>query len=227
MTARFDGLAQLSLHPLPDGHTWRVVRGFVFVTRTGWKIEVPEGFVTDFASIPRFFWRILPPWDTYGPAALVHDFLYALQPCDRRTADQILNEAMKALAVPMWKRTVIYQAVRWCGGFAWRGHYKLPSLMLLLLLLTGCATVPQTEISWPTKAGTVSIRSPKQVQADEISVTVHTDGSVTTHLRGLKSENDATVLNAIALANLQAMQQSVNMIQELRGLAEKMNELKP
>jgi hypothetical protein len=39
-------------------------------------IKVPVGFVTDFASIPRAFWSILPPIDNYAKAAVIHDWLY-------------------------------------------------------------------------------------------------------------------------------------------------------
>lgn len=34
---------------------------------------VPAGTRTNFASIPRFFWRVLPPIGNYDEAATVHD----------------------------------------------------------------------------------------------------------------------------------------------------------
>lgn len=48
-------------------------------------IRVPAGFVTDFASIPRAFWVVLPPTGKYGKAAVVHDYLYVMGgiiPCE-------------------------------------------------------------------------------------------------------------------------------------------------
>ena len=36
-------------------------------------------FMTDFASIPRPLWSILPQWGRYGNAAVVHDFGYWTQ----------------------------------------------------------------------------------------------------------------------------------------------------
>ena len=40
------------------------------------RIEVAEGFETDFASVPRLLWVVLPKWGKYGNAAMVHDWLY-------------------------------------------------------------------------------------------------------------------------------------------------------
>jgi hypothetical protein len=37
-------------------------------------IRIPDGFVTDLASVPRVFWSILPPDGTYERAAVVHDW---------------------------------------------------------------------------------------------------------------------------------------------------------
>ena len=39
-------------------------------------VQVPKGFVTDGASIPRIFWVYLPRHGKYTKAAVVHDFLY-------------------------------------------------------------------------------------------------------------------------------------------------------
>src|SRR5690348_11529740 len=39
-------------------------------------VKVPIGFVTDFASIPRVFWTMLPKDGLYTYPAIIHDFLY-------------------------------------------------------------------------------------------------------------------------------------------------------
>ena len=39
-------------------------------------VQVPVGFVTDFASIPRLFWSLLRPDGLYAYAAIIHDYLY-------------------------------------------------------------------------------------------------------------------------------------------------------
>lgn len=81
-------------------------------------IEVKAGYPTDFASIPWLFRRILPKNGPYTPAAVIHDWL-----CDQRgkggidsqTAHKVFLEAMEVLRVPVWKRAIMYRAVKWFG----------------------------------------------------------------------------------------------------------------
>lgn len=71
-------------------------------------VNVPPGFRTDFASVPRPFWSIVSPWGRHGRAAIVHDFLYqlgAVTDVGARTmrrpskweADRIFRQAMHVL----------------------------------------------------------------------------------------------------------------------------------
>lgn len=96
----------------------------VYYPDSGHAIVVPSGTITDFASIPRFFHRILPPMDIHRKAAIVHDHLYSTQSVSKKDADLIFLEAMKALDVPAWKRNAMYQAVKWFGFVAWNNHKK-------------------------------------------------------------------------------------------------------
>jgi len=112
----------LVVTPLADGTTWVIVRPFGYdVGRKGSddRIDVRVGFMTDFASIPRLFWIVLPKWGKYGNAAVVHDWLYWTQRRSRPSSDRILREGMEVLAVPGWQRLVIYWAVRAFGWLAW------------------------------------------------------------------------------------------------------------
>ncbi|MCX6553376.1 MAG: DUF1353 domain-containing protein, partial [Acidobacteria bacterium] len=63
-----------------DGRNWRMHHDLAYRTAAGEEVLVRAGFVTDFASIPRLFWRLVPPTgDTgnpYGLAAVPHDWLY-------------------------------------------------------------------------------------------------------------------------------------------------------
>lgn len=106
-----------------DGHNWRVLEPFTFGSQTIERmIRVPAGFVTDFASIPRALWAVLPPTGTYGKAALIHDLLYRTphEACTRAEADRILLEAMLASRVGFWVSCVIYLAVRVGGRRAFK-----------------------------------------------------------------------------------------------------------
>lgn len=89
-------------------------------------IEVPEGFVTDGASIPRIFWSILGPFGSYLKAAVIHDYLYSANNTTftRKQADLIFKEAMFNDGVPWYKRDPIYMAVRVGGRRSFKGAKK-------------------------------------------------------------------------------------------------------
>ena len=82
-------------------------------------IEVPVGFVTDFASTPRFMWGIFPPHGPWAYAAIVHDYLYGEGRKPRKECDRIFLEAMKVLGVSLTTRVLMYLAVRLFG----RSHF--------------------------------------------------------------------------------------------------------
>ncbi|MBI4588221.1 MAG: DUF1353 domain-containing protein [Candidatus Rokubacteria bacterium] len=112
----------LVVSPLADGKTWVIVRDFgydVGAEGGGDHIDVAIGFQTDFATIPRPFWVILPKWGRYGNASVIHDWLYWAQTCPRREADAIFLEAMGVLGVAPPVKHAMYWAVRLFGGLAW------------------------------------------------------------------------------------------------------------
>lgn len=80
-------------------------------------IEVPEGFITDFASVPRLPLAFLLTGDTVHAPAVVHDWLVRVEPIPRAQADRIFLEAMEADDVPVWRRYLMYWAV--CAATAW------------------------------------------------------------------------------------------------------------
>ena len=91
------------------------------------KIEVPKGFVTDFASIPQIFWSILRPDGDYTYPAIIHDYLYWTQNLSREKSDLIFKLAMKEFGVDSTKIFVIYNAVRAGGNMAWNSNANLKS----------------------------------------------------------------------------------------------------
>lgn len=78
----------------------------------GLRVCVPDGFVTDFASVPRLFWPIFPPSGKWNRAAIIHDYLCDSKTCSRFLADAIFRECMRELGVPRWRRVLMYYAVR-------------------------------------------------------------------------------------------------------------------
>ena len=117
----------LTVSPLPDGRSWVLRKPFgydVGFEDSGETIEVPAGFTTDFASIPRFLWSILPCWGKYGNAAVIHDYCYWEQKYTRKRADKIFREAMGVLRVSRIKIWFLYRTVRLFGGIHWHAKRK-------------------------------------------------------------------------------------------------------
>lgn len=87
------------------------------------QIIIPDGFVTDYASTPRFVWLLMPKSGKYDDAAVVHDYLYVHAgklnnrdlPYTKADADAIFKEAMKALGVDWLRISLMYPAVRIFG----------------------------------------------------------------------------------------------------------------
>ena len=112
----------LLVSPLADGKTWVLMRDFgydVGSEGSADRINVSIGFETDFASIPRLLWTVLPKWGRYGNAAVIHDWLYWRQERPRKAADDILLEAMGVLNVAAMTRAAMYWGVRLFGWIAW------------------------------------------------------------------------------------------------------------
>lgn len=120
---------------------WKVSRAFryyVGAEGSGIFVDIPEGFTTDFASIPRIFWPIVPPDGEYTQAAVVHDFLYRTHtacedtgpneykfiPISKKDSDSVFLEAMRVLEVPEWKANTMYKAVDLFGQGAWDNGFK-------------------------------------------------------------------------------------------------------
>lgn len=93
---------------------WKLVKPYRFGA-----IEVPAGFITDGASVPRLFWSLFSPTGSYLGAAVVHDWLYKAKVTTRKEADSIFLAAMKAAGVGFVTRSLVYSAVRAGGWSAW------------------------------------------------------------------------------------------------------------
>ena len=105
-----------------DGRgSWRLLTPLTYWSVVAWRrISAPTDFVTDFASVPRF-----PPiafamlGDIGHPAAVIHDYLYTVQPMTREVADAVLREALIVCGVPSWKAQLMWAGVRAAGASHW------------------------------------------------------------------------------------------------------------
>lgn len=110
----------LELSPLEDGKHWVVNKSFFYATKDNKHVIcIGKGFVTDFASVPRPFWFLFPPWGKYGKGAIIHDFLYRTKTFKRKKADKIFLEIMQQSKVCFWQRTTIYYCLRIFGWYGW------------------------------------------------------------------------------------------------------------
>lgn len=79
---------------------------------------IPKGFVTDFASVPKSMWNILPPLGLHNEGALLHDYLYDNRIGTRKQADDIFLNVMLSSGVKTHVAWIMYLGVR-IGGRKW------------------------------------------------------------------------------------------------------------
>lgn len=106
-----------------DDENWLILEPLVYQSRTlGKTVEVPAGFQTDFASVPRLPLTFALTGDAAHKAAVIHDYLYRSLPhiCQRRTADLVFYEAMKVTGIVWWRRELMFAGVRLGGSGSWR-----------------------------------------------------------------------------------------------------------
>ena len=112
--------------PVGDVKFYVTAKPLVYeVMDTRQTIVVPKGFVTDLASVPFYFWSVLPRDGVYMLPAIIHDYLYWDQRCARSEADDVLFLAMKEYEIDAPRRWLIYLGVRLGGFFSWRTNRRL------------------------------------------------------------------------------------------------------
>lgn len=131
--------------PIPgSGRIYRLVEKYVcYWNEKGkvYRLEIPEGYECDGASVPRILWSIsdlTPDGVVRGPAT-IHDRIYenkgrvaglsvlengnwsnSIRVFTRKEADQLFRVYMKAAGVNKTTRRRAYWAVRIFGYFAWK-----------------------------------------------------------------------------------------------------------
>ena len=145
----------LVVSPYQDGKTWYLLSPLMYeVGEEGSndQVLVHPGFTTDFASIPRLFWIVLPKWGKYGNAAVVHDYLYYDQSRGRSETDRIFFEAMGVLKVSAWQCYPMYWAVRAFGWFAWALNRRKKALGYLKVAAHAPLKAADLPVLWQTQA---------------------------------------------------------------------------
>jgi len=99
----------------------RLTKSIIFVGNDGRKYIIPEGYVSDGASVPRFFWRILSPCidGRTLPGSIIHDFEYKHKIGTRKGADKDYYRRLVADGYPRIKAAATYIGVRIGGRKHW------------------------------------------------------------------------------------------------------------
>ena len=87
-------------------------------------IEVPTGFQTDFASVPRIPIAYMMFGDRAHRESVLHDYLYRIDSIpvvERSQADDVFFEAMKECGKGFFVRYAMYWGVRFGG---WTAYHK-------------------------------------------------------------------------------------------------------
>lgn len=138
-----------------DEHLWELDRPLEYSWARGWGYVVDAGYVTDFASVPRFIWWLVPTYGNYTAATVLHDALITVAlPAGRtssRSVDRIFREAMAELGVSFPRRWLMWAGVRWgalfnrkrrAGSLATLPGVLLVSLLALPFILPAVAVLP-------------------------------------------------------------------------------------
>lgn len=110
------------------GREWVLIRELRYEHPHYGLIVVPEGFHTDFDSVPRLPFAYWLAKNASVTGAVVHDWLYASgrigdRPISRLEADRIFRDVMEEEGVSWWRRAMIYRGVRLGGWLPW-GRYR-------------------------------------------------------------------------------------------------------
>lgn len=111
---------------LPDDDRFWVLGGRL-VAQVGVRewIEIPVGFTTDGASVPRWAQELTgwAPWeDPQRWAGIVHDWLYSPRGVAKSYADNVFRAVLVSEGAGRWKRKLMYIAVVVGGGPANRAN---------------------------------------------------------------------------------------------------------
>lgn len=113
-------LLEVAIHTEDErGNVYTLLKPFYYCG-----LEIPAGFESDGASVPRIFWSsVFPPGDSKAlRPAMIHDFIYRTHPhgWTRKMADEAFYDLLVRGGVSKWRATKAYWGVRLFGGSAWK-----------------------------------------------------------------------------------------------------------
>ena len=125
----------IELQPMKNGTTFKMLKKYIAKIEYDDKkgiVEIEEGFLTDFASIPKSLYSIVgSPVGLYTEAAIIHDYLYykhdimlddfTIVTLNRKQIDLVFYNKMLESQVGKLKARTMWLAVR---TFGWKFYKK-------------------------------------------------------------------------------------------------------
>ena len=118
-------LTELKVQPIRGTKKRRLISPLIYEDKVLGRIVAPNGFVSNYASIPEW----IPRWviDQDDPIirdiSVTHDFLYSNE-CSlditRYQADNVLYRGMRELGANWLVAKIAFRSVRIAGGSHWR-----------------------------------------------------------------------------------------------------------
>ena len=117
----FETNLDVRLVNIKNGKSWKLLADLVYNDKVHGLIGIPEGFETDFASVPRIP-VVFELVGGYGhAAACVHDYLYHHGDLSRKEVDAILFRALRDTNNGKIRSVLMYAGVR---AFGWMFYKK-------------------------------------------------------------------------------------------------------
>lgn len=110
----------LRVELLGDRETWRLLEPFAYRDPDHGLIEVPAGFATDFASVPRLPLTFALLGQYGHAAAVLHDWLYGAGKLSREAADRVFLNALRSSGIARWRAWLMWAGVRVGGASRYR-----------------------------------------------------------------------------------------------------------
>lgn len=115
---RFQRPLQVELQS--DRKTWSLLASFSYLDPDHGMIEVPAGFETDFASVPRLPLTFALLGQYGHAAAVLHDWLYRAGTLNRADADRVFLNALRSSGIARWRSWLMWAGVRIGGASRYR-----------------------------------------------------------------------------------------------------------
>lgn len=120
--------SHLIVQEAPSHGEWILHLPLIYQTWQGEEIVVPEGFVTDLASIPWPVRQLVPHNAKERSPAVIHDYLFVIQDRPLSEANHIMMDAMIDTGTARHARWLIYAGLMVGSWVAWQRNKLLAEI---------------------------------------------------------------------------------------------------